>query len=77
VDLSFHLPGVAGCSNDKTMQKNSVHALDGTFVEPSEKLPGWPRFLPIERIKAGIAEIALGLLVCACGARRPLSLLLT
>jgi hypothetical protein len=42
------------------MQKNSVHALDGTFVEPSEKLPGWPQFLPIERIKAGIAEIALG-----------------
>jgi hypothetical protein len=47
------------------MQKNSAHALDGTFVEPSEKLPGWPQFLPMERIKAGITEIALGLHVFA------------
>ena len=53
---------VAGCSNDKTMEENSVHALDGTLVEASEKTP---QFLPIERIKTGITEIALGLLVFA------------
>ena len=62
MDLSFHLLVVARCCNDATMQKNSAHALDGTFVEPPEKLFGWPQFFSIERVKAGITEVALGLL---------------
>jgi hypothetical protein len=33
-----------------------------TLVEVSEKTPEWPQFIPMDRIKAGITEIALGLL---------------
>ena len=47
------------------MEENSAHALDGNSVEGSEKTYGWPHVLPIERVKTGIAEIALGLLVFA------------
>ena len=56
---------VAGCSNDPAMEENSAYVLHETLVEASEKTRDWPQFLPIERIKTGITEIALGLLVFA------------
>ena len=44
------------------MGKNSAHSLDRELIEVSEELKfDWPRFLPVERIKAGLREIALGL----------------
>ena len=51
---------VAGCSTDKAMEENSAHALDGELFEVSEIRFDWPQFLPVERIKAGLTEIALG-----------------
>jgi hypothetical protein len=58
------------------MGKNSAHALDRGLVEVSEEVKfDWPGFLPVERIKAGIREIAVGLIVF-CGARRLLLLTL-
>jgi len=40
--------------------------LDGTLVEATEEIEfDWPEFLPVERIKAGITEIALGFLLFA------------
>ena len=40
--------------------------LERALVESAEEMQfNWPRFLPVERIKAGIAEIALGLLLLA------------
>ena len=40
--------------------------LDRALVEPVEEMKfDWPEFLPVERIKAGITEIALGLIVFA------------
>ena len=57
---------VPGCSTDKSMGKNSAHALDRGLVELSEEIQfDWPEFLPVERIKAGITEIAVGLIVFA------------
>ena len=56
---------VDGCSNDKTMEENSAHALDETFVKGYEKTPGWAQLPPTERIKTGIIEFALGLLLFA------------
>ena len=48
------------------MGKNSAHALDRGLVEVSEEVKfDWPGFLPVERIKAGITEIAVGLIVFA------------
>jgi hypothetical protein len=48
------------------MEKNSAQALDEELVEVSEKIKfDWPEFLPVERIKAGIMESALGLIVFA------------
>jgi hypothetical protein len=48
------------------MEKNSAHAVDREFVDISEEMKfDWPDFLPVERIKAGITEIALGLIVFA------------
>jgi len=48
------------------MGKNSAHSLDRELIEVSEELKfDWPRFLPVERIKAGITEIAVGLIVFA------------
>jgi len=48
------------------MGKNSAHSLDRELVEVSEELKfDWPRLLPVERIKAGITEIAVGLIVFA------------
>jgi hypothetical protein len=47
------------------MEENSAYVLHETLVEASEKTRDWPQFLPIERIKTGITEIALGLLVFA------------
>jgi hypothetical protein len=44
------------------MEKNSAHALDRTLIEASEQTRDWTQFLPIERIKRGLTEIALGLL---------------
>jgi hypothetical protein len=36
------------------------------LVEAAEEMKfDWPEFLPMERIKAGIRDIALGLLLCA------------
>jgi hypothetical protein len=49
----------------KAMEENSVHARDRTAVEASEKTPVWPQFLPIERIKAGLMEVALGVTMFA------------
>jgi len=51
---------LAGCSNDEAMEENSVHARDRTAIEASEKTPVWPQFLPIETIKTGLTEVALG-----------------
>jgi hypothetical protein len=48
---------------EKAMEENSAHALDRTLIEASEKTRDWTQFLPIERIKTGLTEIALGLLV--------------
>ena len=40
--------------------------LDGALVEATEEIEfDWPELLPVERIKAGIAEIALGFLLFA------------
>jgi hypothetical protein len=40
--------------------------LDREFVDICEEMKfDWPEFLPVERIKAGITEIALGLIVFA------------
>jgi hypothetical protein len=37
--------------------------LDRALVEAAEEIEfDWPEFLPMERIKAGITEIALGIL---------------
>jgi hypothetical protein len=48
------------------MEKNSAHTFDRELVEISEEMKfDWPEFLPVERIKAGITEIALGLIVFA------------
>jgi hypothetical protein len=48
---------------EKAMEENSAHTLDRTLIEASEKTRDWTQFLPIERIKTGLTEIALGLLV--------------
>jgi hypothetical protein len=48
---------------EKAMEENSAHVLDRTLIEASEKTRDWQQFLPIERIKTGITEIALGLLM--------------
>jgi hypothetical protein len=56
---------VPACSNHRVMEENSAHALDANSVGGSEKTYGWSHVLPRERIKTGIAEIALGLLVFA------------
>jgi hypothetical protein len=40
--------------------------LDRVLVEAAEEIEfDWPEFLPVERIKAGITEIALGFLLFA------------
>jgi len=56
---------VAGCSTDKAMEENLAQALEGELVEVSEIRFDWPQFLPVERIKAGLTEIALGLTMFA------------
>jgi hypothetical protein len=56
---------VAVGPNVKAMEENSAHALDWKLVEASEKTPVWSRFLPIERIKAGLTEVALGVTMFA------------
>jgi len=48
------------------MEKNSAVATDGELVEVPEKIEfNPPDFLPVERIKAGIMEIFLGLVAFA------------
>ena len=48
------------------MEKNSAHTFDRELVGISAEMKfDWPEFLPVERIKAGITEIALGLIVFA------------
>ena len=48
------------------MEKNSAHAPDVELVEVSEKMEfDWPESPPVERIKAGITEIFLGLITFA------------
>jgi hypothetical protein len=43
-----------------------THDLDRALVEAAEEIDiDWPESLPVERIKAGIMEIALGFLLCA------------
>ena len=40
--------------------------LDRALVKPAEEIEfDWPEFLPVERIRAGIMEIALGFLLFA------------
>jgi len=56
---------VTGCSTDKAMEENSAQALDGELFEVSEISFDWPQSLPVERIKAGLTEIALGLTMFA------------
>ena len=43
------------------MEENSAQALDGELFEVSEISFDWPQSLPVERIKAGLIQIALGL----------------
>jgi len=44
----------------------ALYDLDRALVETAEEIEfDWPKFLPVERIKAGITEIALGLLLFA------------
>jgi hypothetical protein len=43
------------------MEDNSAQAAEGALVEGSEIRFDWPQFLAVERIKAGLREIALGL----------------
>jgi len=50
---------------DKTVEENSAQALEGEPVEGFEIRFGWLQFLPVERIKAGLTEIALGLAMFA------------
>ena len=58
---------VARCSTEKAMEKSSENALDRALVEACEELEfDWPEFLPVERIRTGIFQIAFGL--CAFGA---------
>jgi hypothetical protein len=52
---------VTRCFNGKVMEENSAYALDRTLSEASEKTRDWTQFLPIEPIKMGLTEIALGL----------------
>jgi len=47
------------------MEENSAQALDGKLVEVSEIRSDWPQFLPMERIKAGLTDVALGLTMFA------------
>jgi len=48
------------------MEKNSALASDGELVEVPEKTKfDSPDFLPMQRIKAGITEIFLGLIAFA------------
>ena len=48
------------------MEKSCVHTLDRESVEVSEEMKfDWPELRPVERIKAGITEIALGLMMFA------------
>jgi hypothetical protein len=56
---------VTGCFNGKAMEKNSAHTLDRTLIEAEAavKTRDWQQFLPIERIKTGITEIAFALLM--------------
>src|SRR5262249_28408271 len=56
---------VAGCSTDKAMEENLAQAREGELVEVSEIRFDWPQFLSVERIKAGLTEIALGLTMFA------------
>ena len=57
---------VVACSTHQAMEKNSADRLDREFVDICEEMKfDWPEFLPVERIKAGITEIALGLIVFA------------
>ena len=54
----------AACSTHKAMEKNFAHTLNPGFVAVSEELKfHWPEFLPVERIRAGMTEIALGVIV--------------
>ena len=44
----------------------AIYDLDRALVEAAEEIEfDWPEFLPVERIKAGITEIALGFLLFA------------
>ena len=44
----------------------ATHDLDRALVEAAEEIEiDWPESLPVEQIKAGVTEIALGFLLCA------------
>jgi hypothetical protein len=47
------------------MEEISAQALEGEPVEVFEIRSDRPQFLPVERIKAGLTEIALGLAMFA------------
>jgi hypothetical protein len=45
---------------------HATHDLDRALVEAAEEIEiDWPESLPVERIKAGVTEIALGFLLLA------------
>ena len=57
---------VPGCSTDMAMEENSTHALYAELVGAAQEMKcDWPEYLPMERIKAGIMEILLGLIAFA------------
>jgi hypothetical protein len=55
----------SGCSTDKAMEENSTQALEEEPVEVFEIRFDLLQLLPVERIKAGLTEIALGLAMFA------------
>ena len=58
------LPNVE--EKDQPADSQASHDLDVVLFQIAEGMKfDWPEFLPVERIKAGITEIALGLIVFA------------
>jgi len=58
------LPNVE--KSDLRADSQTSYDLDRALVEAAEETKFyWPEFLPVERIKAGISEIALGLILFA------------
>jgi hypothetical protein len=63
-DVMSLLPNVE--KRDLLADSEPSYDLDWALVEAAEEMKfDWPEFLPVERIKAGISEIALGCILFA------------